>query len=411
MKMSSKNTIKLRKHDLIEYWSVLWIILFSGSLYFQILRIELSLIITLVTVGVLLVGGWKISRINFKITLFLCTLVLLNLFLNLKNGFNLNGMIILFTRFLFLIIVQSNIVFSDFKKKYTHLMTFEALISLICFLWVDILEIGELPFQNYTPGETFGYYLTPYYTVGWSQVPIFYRNAGLFLEPGVHQIFLNFALIFLLSDENRLQMKKKQYIITMTILVVAVLTTQSTTGYVCLFVVFLSNFFLQNKKNVSKKEKRMRKLTYFATTLCVVILFFIEKSTGVIATKLGGGGSYTTRANDSVIGYILALSRPIVGYGLFNTQTTEILKLYGVVNISNGMANFLIGSGLILGAGLLIFTFKGIKKQFNRGILFAVFIFAFYLLSINSEGGVLNPLYLTFLFCWKREKLNVAEHE
>ena len=33
----------------------------------------------------------------------------------------------------------------------------------------------------------------------------------MFNEPGSHQIFLNFALLFLMSDETRMGLSKKKY--------------------------------------------------------------------------------------------------------------------------------------------------------------------------------------------------------
>lgn len=103
---------------------------------------------------------------------------------------------------------------------------------------------------------------------------------------------------------------------------------------------------------------------------------------------------------------MIAFREPFMGHGLFNTTMVETLKSFGVVNISNGLASFLIDAGLLLGVGYLSLIYHGMKNSFrNAGTMFYLLVFVFFLLCVNSEGGALGILlYLIYMFNWKREE-------
>lgn len=246
---------QIRKKNLLEYWGILWLVLFSGSLYFQVLRIRLTMIIVAITIFAMMLGGWKIKKNNGNLFIIYTIILLLNTLFTFSNGVDINDFILLLLRFLFCIIVQSNMSDLRFKKVFIDIMYCEAILSLVCFLYIDVFAIGLLPMQHFTQGPVNGYYLTPYYTIGWKNIPLFHRNAGWFLEPGAHQIFLNFALLFLLANGSELELSKRQYRFRAIILIVAVLTTMSTTGYMCLFVIMASIMFIRINKNDSSEKQ------------------------------------------------------------------------------------------------------------------------------------------------------------
>lgn len=393
--------MKYNEKKIFDYWVVLWIILFSGSLYFQIQRIRLSMVIIMVTTIILFLRTRKIDKRNFKIVVIIVSIIIFNTVINLTNGVDINLGILMLVKIVFLLVVQSNMSFSDFKKKFVLLMFIEAIVSLFCFLWVDVLAISALPLQHWEAGANNGYYLTPYYTIGWSNVPVFGRNAGLFNEPGSHQIFLNLALLFLLDDTKRSGLSKTKFTFVFITIIIAVLTTMSTTGYLSLFLILTIYIFIQNNSANSIFEKTRKRQIIFLVLVAFVALIIIESSSGIVEDKLSGGGSYRTRENDTSIGYQIAASKPFFGYGLLSTNTSIMLSNYGIVNISNGMASFFIKSGYIFGLLLLFVTYNGMRKKFNRGYLYSLFAFFFYLMCINSEGGMLNPIYLQFMFYWR----------
>ena len=381
----------------IEYLVVFIAVLGMGSLYFQVLHMPLMAVMEVVAAGILLLGDFNISKRNFvgyfTITLFF----LLTSIVNLKNGFYVNDLIIWCVNAFFIIVMQSHMTFESFKQKFVRIMVLEAIVSLICFFWADMLG-NSLPLMFISRNAANGYYMTPYFTLGWYNIPVFHRNAGMYNEPGAHQIFLNFALLFLLSDNDYLGLTKKKYTLSLLILIIAVLTTQSTTGYMCLLIVFTAVIM---KKTEGKKNTKLK----IAVIIAIAILAFIESLTGVVETKLSGistgQGSGLTRFNDTYYGYFIALSKPLLGHGVFMANQKEILNAYGIINISNGMASFAIRAGLVFVAIFLIMIYNGMKKKLPYGIFFNLCAFLLFLLCINSEGVFMNLLFLSMLGEWK----------
>lgn len=385
--------------NIIGYWSVLWVVLTSGSLYFQYQRMPLTIVILTITICIMIYFYKAASKRNMIRALVIISIGAINYLLTFSNGINVNDIIIISVELVFLVLLQSNMTLQEFKQKYVEIIVLEAVISLICFLWADILG-GTLPFQHWETGTIGSFNLTFYYTIGWGNIPKLGRNAGIFNEPGSHQIFLNFAILFLVSDVEHLGFKKKQYIISMIILVLSVLTTQSTTGYMCLILVLLSVHFMKNDRKASYGERKWLK---YGSLLLLGIVFLIENTTHIISYKLEGGGSYTTRYNDTFSGLAVVLTRPLTGYGIYRLNRADAYSDYGIGNISNGFISFAIGAGIIIALLYLIFSFIGVSRQFKHGLVHSILIFIFFFLCINSEGGLLRPFYLVLFFLWKDE--------
>ena len=401
--------LKINKRKFLEYWGILWFILFSGSLYFQILRIRFTMVIVGATIVLMALYGWSVTNINGKRLIIYIIVMLINSMFTITNGFDINDFILVILRMFFCIMIQSNMSDIRFKRIFIDIMCFEAALSLICFLYADILSVGSLPLMHYTQGPVNGYYLTPYYTLGWKNIPVFHRNAGWFLEPGAHQIFLNFALLFLLANGQDLNLSKSKYRVRVIHLISTVLSTMSTTGYMCLFIIMAAVMVMKSNNNI--KEKQFIKNLRYLAIIGVIVLVVVENTTHVIEYKFdgmyNGHSSATTRYNDTLVGYKIALSKPIMGHGLFNTTMTDVLKSFDVVNISNGLASLLINVGVILGIAYLLLIFNGIRASFGKraGRAFHILVFLFYLLCVNSEGGALGILiYITYMFKWRTEE-------
>lgn len=390
--------VRLNREKL-EYFIVFIAVLGMGSLYFQVLHMPLMAVMEVASAGILLLGDFNISKRNFAGYLAITLFFLLTSIINLKNGFYVNDLIIWCVNVFFIVVIQSHMTFESFKQKFVRIMVVEAAVSLICFLWADILG-NSLPLMVAGRNAANGYYMTPYFTLGWYNIPVFHRNAGMYNEPGAHQIFLNFALLFLLSDNDHLGLTKKKYTLSLLILIIAVLTTQSTTGYMCLLVVLMAVIM---KKTEGRKNTKLK----IAVIVAIAVLALVESLTGVVETKLSGistgHGSGLTRFNDTYYGYFIALSKPFLGHGVFMANQKDILNAYGIINISNGMASFAIRAGVVITVIFLIMIYNGMKKQLPYGIFFNVCAFLLFFLCINSEGLFLNILFLLFVGKWKKE--------
>ena len=380
-------------------WITVGVALLSmGSLYFQVLRMPMMAAMMLLVCIFWIVQNPKISRYNLSIYASITVAFLITSFVNYYNGFHINDLIIWIVQVFLILVMESNMSFKQFIKLFTILMLFEAAISLLCFLWGDILGM-PLPLMHLEYNSANGFYCAPYYTLGWANIPVFHRNAGIFNEPGSHQIFLNFALMFLLNDDEHFHFNVWKYRIALIILITTILTTMSTTGYLCLGVVIIST--VMKKKGSGPKGK-----TIFLALFLVVVLYIVEMRTGVIQTKIGGryaGGSFMTRQNDLMAGYSIAYNNFWFGIGMFSERASEILAGYGVKNISSGMGLFAARNGLVITALWLFAMWKKIKHYFNYGNMFVLCFFIFYLMCVNSEGLFANTLLLAFFGRWKED--------
>lgn len=380
----------------LEYIAVTIAVLGMGSLYFQVLRMPIMAAMLLIVAALFLLKKPLLRKSNFILYLCLTGAFVFTSVVNYKNGFYLNDLIIWMVNMIFVMVLQTNMTFREFKKKYVIVISIEAVISLICFLWVNILG-HSLPLMSISANRVNTYYLTPYYTAGWGNLGIFDRNAGIFTEPGAHQIFLNFALLFLLSDDTHFGLSKRKYVTSAVILFLTILTTQSTTGYMCLAVVMVAIVLKRTDRNKHTKLK-------FLMVIAMVILMIIESQTGIIENKFAGiktgHGSGLTRYMDTYYGYYIAFSRPVFGHGMYMTNQAKYMTPYGINNISNGMASFAIRAGVIITIIFLVMMYKGLKKQFPYGKLFNICVFILYFLCVNSEGLFLNILFLTFIGNW-----------
>lgn len=234
--------IRITKNH-VDALCVLIGVLGMGSLYFQVLRMPLMAAMLIVSILLLTRAHHpKISAQNIRLTLLLTAALLLTSFVNPQNGIHINDIVIWLCNIGYVLVLQSCIGYQTYMRLYTKVMLAEAAISLISFVIGDLLSL-PLPLLHYEVSSVNGFYLTPYFTLGWLNIPVFHRNAGMFNEPGSHQIFLNFALLFLMSDETRMGMSKKKYCWAIALLIVTILSTLSTTGFICLGVVLLTVAF------------------------------------------------------------------------------------------------------------------------------------------------------------------------
>ncbi len=211
--------IRITKNH-VDALCVLIGVLGMGSLYFQVLRMPLMAAMLIASILLLTRAHHpKISVQNVRLTLLLTAALLLTSFVNPQNGIHINDIVIWLCNIGYVLVLQSCIGYRTYMRLYTKVMLAEAAISLISFVIGDLLSL-PLPLLHYEVSSVNGFYLTPYFTLGWLNIPVFHRNAGMFNEPGSHQIFLNFALLFLMSDETRMGMSKKKYCWAIALLIV-----------------------------------------------------------------------------------------------------------------------------------------------------------------------------------------------
>ncbi len=97
-------------------------------------------------------------------------------FFNVLNGFRINDLVIWIIQALFVCSLQANMTFREFRKFYVQLLVIEGIISLLAYTWGDILG-NRLPFIHLEMRDNTGFYVAPYFTLGWINIPVFHRTA------------------------------------------------------------------------------------------------------------------------------------------------------------------------------------------------------------------------------------------
>ena len=211
------------------------------------------------------------------------------------------------------------------------------------------------------------------------------RSQGLFWEPGVLQIFLNFFLFLELFI-----FKKSKWVTALAVF--AVLTTQSTTGLVLLCVLMIAYFWNSIKKNIS--------LIPIAALLLTPI-YYMSKSN--VEEKVVGerSTSFAIRYFDLTDGFLLALDYPLTGMGLDDARYKEIRSesyssTEGVENTEKGNSNSIIYLMAAVGIPFTVFIIYALFKQTvirkRRGLFMMFFI-----VSILTEPVLLKPFFMFFV--------------
>ncbi len=406
--------LRLHYKEVLKYLAILWIILSSGSMYFTIMNVMINLFVFLgigiLTILVLKIDGKTLKKnlLNFGIIMLI---VLLNLFINSEYSVIDNDLIILLIRLISLIMIQTTLTKVDFAVKFVKIMTLLAVVSLICFA---ITMAGlSLPGQIVESRNGLQYFYTFYHTVGYRT--IYQRNAGIFWEAPAYAIFLNMAIVYLVTYRD--MFKRKFFSRSLVILIITVCTTLSTIAYICLGIVLIY-VFLSLKKNplinnnmmhqteMQESSGSKRKIIIYAIVLAgIALLVYMENRFSIISYKLiNRGASYTTRTNDTYMSVLLAMRRPFFGYGVFNDYSVYILQTMGVVNNSSGLGAMLVAWGIPVTILYFIKSLRGISEQLGKGAIRSLLILALMLIFHSSEHLWLYTFFMTFLLSWKESK-------
>ena len=377
----------------IDFLAVLFLIFLSGSMFFMVQNMMPSMIVFLAIAVAYVYLNRTCSKKNFSVFLICIAILLSNMALKESYGISSKDFFIILLKLAILMIIQSNITHEKFTYIYERIMYFLAILSLACFIILN-LGIGlPLTFIDNSTGTAFGY--TFYHCM--KEVS---RNCGIFWEPGAYQIYLNYAIIFatVLFSNGKLDMTK--FGIHVIVYIVAIITTQSSTGYLCMAVVlcYALFVFLDRRSNVNKLWP------VFMAILALLIGVYIELQTGIIAHKLiDRGGSFNVRYNDTFAGLQLVMNDLWTGHGIFSTTSGAFFSTARIESISNGLVSMLFSMGLILTVAYFTMIFWGMIKYYSRNVFTAVFLVLFVLLVFNSESVYKVPFFMAYLFTWQDE--------
>lgn len=401
-----------------EYISVLMIILSSGSMYFTIMNVQITLyVLLLVSVVMAVIGKISIqtAKRNFMTLILIGVCVTLNLILNIQYAVLDNNIFILLIRLTSLFLMMSTITEESFVQKYVRIMYILAIIGLICFAYTMIVDY-RLPFLIERSKNNINYYYTFYHTVGYRQ--IYMRNAGIFWEAPANAIFITMALVFVICRPELFPSGKKllgYYVV----FIVSIVSTLSAFAFVYLGVVAVLMLLISRRKKAPivtdekvRKQNLMRRYYVLGFVIMLIIVLCIENRFHLISHKLiNGQGSFSTRFNDTYYSLELGLKRVLTGYGIFNNYTVNELRKYGIENNSNGIAILFMGLGLPLLIVASVFVCKRLKHIFRVSGSSFLTVAGLMFLFHFSEHLWLYTLFMSFLFVWRNSKGNMETKE
>ena len=224
-----------------------------------------------------------------------------------------------------------------------------------------------------------------------------HRNLGIFIEPGLYQIYLNMALFILLYSGRKFRYK---YIVVI-VLLVALYSTKSTTGYIMGLLIISGQVFhtnLSNKNILSPVFKGV------VVVLAVALVLKSEFFSGNIEEKFYGDQSmsYGYRVNAFLVDYLIISENPLTGAGVGNYKEaleTSVLAIDASANTFSQLgAHVGLPFVLLILWRVGVFVFR-LKLGFVGKTIFAVV----YIVSFSIQPFVLYPLFYLPVFMSYRD--------
>lgn len=286
----------------------------------------------------------------------------------------------------------------DFTKYFEKVMFFLAIYSLVCFGIANISTevVRKFPIVTNVADVEF-YCMGLSVFTKYSMVDSFFlRNYGMFREPGVYQMFLNFALCCYLFCRTT---PKKLNVLHIAVYLVAILTTTSTTGIFSLIVLILA--FVADRNTENKKIKRwvliggvfvvIAVMSGWSDKLLYAINKLSDKNTDSMISRMG---SITANLQ-------MFLDHPLIGVGQSNVDNTFAQYLNArasAVHNTNTVLFMFACYGIIFGS---LFLYGNIKLmcRMSRDSVSRILLCVFYVMMLSGEN-LTNSYYIYTLLMY-----------
>lgn len=376
-------TLQKNKHNIISFLAVFTILTTSGA---GIINTIWSL--CLITLLLLCINS-TLRRNVFYWVLMWVIVLFVNTVLGGGGAIVQQELYIMVLRIGCVAVIVSQIPFDEFLEYFVKIMCFLAILSLIYYVGL-IITPNIFESFAFVSGNVQG---TIFQVHGFATETNFTRNCGIFWEPGVYQIYLNFAIMLLMFEVVPVDRYRLRKIILLSI---ALLTTQSSMGLLCFAItLFSASLFIKNSIN----KTSLRIIAFFM----IIILVIVEYRYSIIGYKLlDGGGSFASRLEDIRISLSVMKSYPIFGTGLlreFGTiweahRVALEANFWGELANSNGLGACLFKMGVpftIIHLGLLFMSYY---KMTGRKILISIVFMINTLLFFANEPIVFVPFWI-----------------
>lgn len=286
----------------------------------------------------------------------------------------------------------------DFVRSFEKVMFFLAIYSLVCFGLASIsTEIirGFPIITNISDVEFYCLGLSVF--TKYSMVDSFFlRNYGMFREPGVYQMFLNFALccyVFCKTDRKNLR------VFHIAVYLVAILTTTSTTGIFSLLILMLA--FVADRNTENKKIKRW--VLIGGVIIVLVVLSGWSDKLFYAVNKLSDKNtdSMISRMGSITVNLQMFLEHPIIGFGQSNMDNVFAQYLntrVSAVHNTNTILFMFACYGIVFGS-VFLYGNCNLMCRMSRDPVARVLICVFFLLMMSGEN-LTNSYYIYTLLMY-----------
>lgn len=280
-----------------------------------------------------------------------------------------------------------------FTKYYIYIIIIYSIISIFCFIIANTNQDLAYSFcqEGYNWEDPYGYSL--FYTWGINGT-ISSRNSGPFWEPGAFQGYIWIAIIFLLFNIDKNQIKNRKCFFV--ILIFTLLTTKSTTGYLLMPIAFI--FFNKRICNILGIKKMNNKiiLIIFIGLLGLALL----SSSEVVRDKIGNDDniSLQMRTADVISGGALALKAGPFGLGETNNRDVMRASMGLYKDDSAGLIQLTYTFGWFMGLCYIVFLSNVPKQLFLASNRYEYFGLLLLLLILHMTEGIWSlPLFWILL--------------
>lgn len=224
-----------------------------------------------------------------------------------------------------------------------------------------------------------------------------FRNSGIYIEPGLFQIYLNLAIFSILYAPR--SFKRKNEYLKLVVIALALVSTGSTSGYISGVLIASAAAF----KSESGRFKRLRNI--LQALFVAALVFFVASSsifTENIESKFSGDSkaSWLSRKNSTLADLDMIGESPLVGVGAGNyLGKLDVFSAYGYE--MDAAANTYTQLTALLGIPFIVLigffqlrSLMRIRQHWIVGFVLA----AVWVLSFVAQPFVLYPFFYLPVF-------------
>lgn len=360
----------------------------------------------IVTFAAVLYALYRIIRyrdlIKVKVALFSLLLIALVIVALIIDGSYTNGYMLLIMGILNGTILALFIPFERFSELFIKATIFMSAASLLfTYILKPVMRFFPFLFPRVTNSAGIVFYDAHICYVNTSAR--FFRNYGIFREPGIFAIVLCFSIVLVIFAKPK-NFSRKKTLIYFSVFAITLISTFSTTGYVAALLIALAAMISQNNRGVSRSSIIM---VIAFVALVVVYLFFFENLENPFEKFNNTSDSYSSyryRIETIVNGTVLSLRQPM-GYGLqkgiYALQNANSLKSYHNTSTWIAMSVYL-GIPYFL---LCLVSFLGFFVKKTKSMI----VFLPFFLLLSGEAMLYNAMIYAFIMYGMTAKVSISE--